>query len=924
MMLVNEAETRRKLIDPALKSAGWDVDNPAQVGIEIPVDGISGEPWNGVTDYCLYRSNGEIIAVVEAKKRSRDPNVAREQVAQYVAKIPQKQAQQTFTPFAFFSNGIDTYFKDPETNAPPRLVAGFFTPADLERLLYLRQNQRPFEQTTINAAIAGRTYQQLAIRKVIEAFAQNRRRALLVMATGTGKTRTTVALADLFLRANQARKVLFLADRDALVDQALRDGFQDFLPGEPSARIFSHTYDPTKRLYVATLQTMNNIFPQFSPAAFDLIVVDEAHRSIFNKASEIWDYFDARMIGLTATPAEFIDRDTFRIFDCPDHAPTFLYTFREAVDEKHLVDFHLYKAKTGFQRDGIKGVDLSEEAKNSLIEQGIDPEELDYSGTELEKTVSNKDTLRQQWEEFMEVCTKDASGMIPCKSIVFAMTQEHAKRLLLTFEEMYPQYANMAQIITSDTERVRDGSWGDGLISKFKKNDMPRIAISVDMLDTGIDVPEVMNLAFMKPVQSRIKLWQMIGRGTRNDEACKYRDRLPERGKTEFKIIDFWQNDFERQTEDATPTTLPVLVTIFNTRLKILESLLSQQNAPDAAQVKADLRRMIDRIPRDSFAVKRVLPEIEEAWADEFWNYLTVAKVAHLRAKVGPLLRLASAVDVAAETFTSKMERLKLQILQKAPKPDLLQSIAEDVSLLPDFVQKDAATKAVCELCLSPNLRNATFAQLTDVIEALAPEMKNRRERQSAFVTLDLPDIIAERGYITLSENGERVYVQEYRRRVEERIRPLTESHPTIAALREGREVTDEQLVVLERTLRENFPAPDAEATLINIRRAYGFQVGSFLAFLRHLLTLEGVPDYETIVRREWERHIAVHVPAYTADQIQFLRVVEEVFVRKGRLDLADLYDDAAIARLGANRVERLFTEPQIKELLAVSDKLAV
>src|SRR4029453_6422268 len=412
------------------------------------------------------------------------------------------------------------------------------------RLLFIRQHGIRLEAASINASIVERSYQHEAIRRVTEAFAKKKRRALLVMATGTGKTRTTMALIDLFQRTNQAQNVLFLADRDALVKQALTDGFKTHLPHQPGDRIYTHNIDTTKRLFVATEQTMNLCFDEFSPGFFDLIIFDEAHRSIFVRFTQVIDYFDARMIGPPGTPANFIDRDTFRIFDCANQTPTYLYTFKDAVNEGHLVDFSLYKAQTGFQRKGIKGVDLSEEDRNALIEQGIDPDSLDYAGTELEVDVSNKDTLRKQWEEVMEVCLKDQSGQLPGKTIVFAMTKHHAHRIAEVFEEMYPQNAGLVQVITSTTERVRDGSYGDGLITKFKKNNLPRIAISVDMLDTGIDVPGGVNLVLMKPGQSRIKLWQMIGRGTRNHEVCSYLDRLPDGKKTDFKILDFWQNDF--------------------------------------------------------------------------------------------------------------------------------------------------------------------------------------------------------------------------------------------------------------------------------------------------------------------------------------------------------------------------------------------
>ncbi len=457
--------------------------------------------------------------------------------------------------------------------------------------------------------------------------------------------------------------------RASSLDQATTDGFKAHLPHEPPVRpdLYTFNIDKTKRLFVATEQTMSLCYTKFSPGFFDLIVFDEAHRSIFKRFSEVIEYFDARMIGLTATPASFIDRDTFRVFNCEGGAPTFLYEYQQAVNDKFLVDFSLYQAQTGFQRTGIKGVDLTEEDRNALIDQGIDPDALDYTGTEIEVTVSNTDTLRKQWEEIMEVCLKDQSGQLPGKTIVFAMTKAHAHRVREVFEEMYPQHVGLAVIIASGTERVRDGSYGDGLITKFKKNNLPRIAISVDMLDTGIDVPEVVNLIFMKPVQSRIKLWQMVGRGTRNQAACRYFDRLPDGRKTEFKIIDFWQNDFNKRVDDKVPADMPVLVSLFNTRLKLLDSQLPDHQSEVFKQAENDLREMIGRVPLDSFPVKKVFGDIEHAWTDAFWTLLTPAKNEFLRLKVGPLLRFAANVDVAAETFTHKVERLKLQTLQGSP-----------------------------------------------------------------------------------------------------------------------------------------------------------------------------------------------------------------------------------------------------------------
>ena len=339
-----ERQTRKDLIDPALEKAGWgEVGESELIGIEIPVDGFDPEAWKvleaklrrlhdagvpydielpkGVSDYVLYRPNGEIIAVVEAKRTSVDPRLAEAQTHFYVTEI---EKQQSFRPFAFMTNGHDTYFWD-VGRANKRLVSGFFSPADLDNLLYSRQNQTPLFGAPINMDITDRVYQQEAIRRVCEVFEQGKRKALVVMATGTGKTRVAMSLVDIFLRTKQARHILFVADRDALVEQAKIEGFKAFVPDEPCARIHTYRIDKTNRLYVVTLQSLSKCFEQFTPAFFDLIIFDEVHRSIFNKWNEVLQYFDARMIVLTATPADFIDRNTFLEFDCHDELPTFLY-----------------------------------------------------------------------------------------------------------------------------------------------------------------------------------------------------------------------------------------------------------------------------------------------------------------------------------------------------------------------------------------------------------------------------------------------------------------------------------------------------------------------------------------------------------------------------------------------------------------------
>jgi len=518
----------------------------------------------------------------------------------------------------------------------------------------------------------------------------------------------------------------------------------------------------------------------------------------------------------------------------------------------------------------------------------------------------------------MEVCYKDQSGQLPGKTIVFALTKKHALRLADAFEEMYPQFPNLIQVITSDMERSRD------LIKNFKRNDMPRIAISVDLMDTGVDVPEVVNLVFMKPVQSRIKLEQMIGRGTRSQEACRYLDRLPEGKKEKFLIIDFWENQFNKAAEEVVAQDLPVLVKIFNTRLKLLEQYLSgslaDRSDEDYQQVIADVRSQIAQIPTDAFTVQKVYSQIEPAWTEGFWPHLTSNKLEFLRAKVAPLMRLVGGTDVPAATFINKVERLKLEILTDSVKPATLESIAEDVSRLPDFVLQDSQNRESVRICTSGRLQRATPAELNQVIADLAQQMRNRREKPNAFLEIDLKDAIAISGLITLGEGGEQVYVQEYRERVERKVLELVESHPTIVAIRNGETVSDLQLVVLERTLRQELGGSNLQLTESNIRKAFNLQVGSLLGFLRSLLELEALSDYETVVQRNFEQYIAER--QYNADQIRFLRAVQNVFLQKRRIEMADLYDEP-LDRFGEDAVERWFTEQDVQELLALTERLA-
>lgn len=912
---VSEAETRYSLIDPDLKKAGWNLSDRSQVGFEIPVDKYDGKLEAGITDYCLCRANGEVLAVVEAKRTSRDARVGQKQVEDYVSKIAKTQS---FSPFAFMANGNDIFFYDIGESAP-RHVAGFFSRENLDRLLYLKQNRIPLNTVQIKQSIVDRAYQAEAIRRISETIElKKKRKALLVMATGTGKTRTTMALIDVFLQARAAQKVLFLADRDALVQQAMTDGLKRHLPNEARGRIRTYDLDKTKRVFVSTLQTLEICFKEFTPGDFDLIITDECHRSIYNKFTDVLAYFDAVQIGLTATPAQFIDRDTFKFFDCENNAPTFLYPYEQAVKEEYLVDFNVYSAQTKFQRKGIKGVDLSEEDQNALRERGIDPEDINYEGTDLERKVTNRDTLRKQIEEFMEVCHKDSTGQIPGKSIIFAITQDHAMRIAEEFNKMYPEHqGRVVQVITSKMERTRE------LIDTFKKNDMPRIAVSVDMLDTGIDVPEVVNLAFMKPVNSQIKFWQMIGRGTRPHEACQNYSWLPNSRKESFLIVDFWEN-FEHfqmmPKDDKGPSQVPVLVTIFHTRLQKLQILLGDQASADFKRIVQDVRADIARIPTDSFTVKRSMSDLRQVMDDDFWNYLTEDKLELLRLKIAPLLRFVTGVNPKEAFFISKMERAELFLLQKKDLSALMESIREDVARLPSSLPQVKAVEEHRQNILANKFwTDLTLERLDTAKKALAPVMRLAEDIKTDPIELGLDDIIDSRRWIILRDKTgkQKIMIEEYKKQVEEKILELAEKHPTIKKLKAGETITADDLEDLDDTLEKELIHLGLDEE--NILKAFGVRVGNLVDFLKHILHLESLPTYASIVQRSFDAFILEH--NYNADQSRFLRVVQSVFLQRRKLELADLYEEP-FTNLGMNAVEKLFDNAEVEELITLTRRL--
>ena len=499
---MNEDQTRKEFIDPAMKRAGWKVgEGPGfnswgEFQIDFP-DGSS-----NYVDYCLMH-NGQVYAVVEAKKTIRGAEQGREQARKYAHDVQTYFQPDGPMPFIFYTNGHELHFWDEEGGYPSRQIksGNYPTPDDLQYMMWKKLNKESMMNTPIDENIAGRHYQIKAIRAVNERFEQSKfRESLLVMATGTGKTRTATALVDVMQKSKWAKRVLFLVDRRALRDQAL-SAYKEHL-NEPSTypKPGDSSFPLDRRVYVQTYQTMLGVIQKqenyVSPFFFDLIIADEAHRSLFNTFKEIIDYFDALKVGLTATPKDKVHASSYDLFNCADGLPTFEYSYQEAVTNNYLNDYEVLKVRTGVQIDGLKGIDISEEEREKLYQQGIDPDDIDYEGTDLEKIFTNKDTNRKVLMELMERGIMDESGTIPGKTIVFCANQNHAEFMKKLLDEMYPQYGGrLGEVITSRMERVHGKR---GLLDQFKNHDFPRIAFSVDMLDTGIDVREIVNLVFVR------------------------------------------------------------------------------------------------------------------------------------------------------------------------------------------------------------------------------------------------------------------------------------------------------------------------------------------------------------------------------------------------------------------------------------------
>ncbi len=926
----NEKQTRKEIIDKRLKQAGWNVYDRTQVIEEFDIivdenvvrEAPTQYAGHQFSDYVLLGKDGKPLAVVEAKKSSVDANVGKEQAKQYCYNIQKEKGGEL--PFCFYTNGHDIYFWD-LGNYPPKKVYGFPTRDDLERYSYIRKKRKTLSGEYINTKIAGRDYQIGAIRAVLEAIDQRKSRMLLVMATGTGKTRTCISLVDTLMRAGWVERVLFLVDRIALRDQAL-DAFKEHLPHEPRwPKQGEKEIKSDRRIYVSTYPTMLNIIRNeensLSPHFFDLIVIDESHRSIYNTYQEILDYFNTITLGLTATPTDVIDHNTFQLFDTEDGVPTFAYSYEEAVNHipPYLCNFQVMKIKTKFQDEGINKRTIALEDQKKLILEGKEIEEINYEGTQLEKKVINKGTNALIIREFMEESIKDANGVLPGKTIFFCTTKAHARRMQQIFDSLYPEYkGELAKVLVSEAPRVYGKG---GLLYQFVNNDMPRIALSVDMLDTGIDVRELVNLVFAKPVYSYTKFWQMIGRGTRLLEPTKLKPWCTE--KNNFLILDCWDN-FEyfklnpRGKENKGQIPLPVR--LFGIRLEKIETAIELNEIEISTKEIEKLKKQIDTLPQNSIVILDAKNELQRLEDDNFWNQLTSDKIEFLSSVVKPLFRTVSDTDFKAMRFEKDILEISLaKLTEDADKFDSLkESIIEEISELPLSVNIVAKEKELIKKSQTNHFWSViTENDFDELIIKIAPLMKFRESVVPlAPAKFNLKDIVSEKEFVEFGPQHEALSVAKYRELVEQRINELVLSNPILQKLKEGQEISSNEAEQLANELHNEHP----HITLDLLRRVYNHRKAQFVQFIKHIIGIEILESFPETVSKAFDDFISQH-SYLSSRQLQFLDLLKKYIIDKGELQKRNLIE-SPFTLIHPQGIRGVFSPAEIEEILVLTNKI--
>lgn len=913
----SEAETRDAFIDLLLAEAGWPLDQKRDR--EYPVKGMPNQAEEGFVDYVLWGDDGKPLAVIEAKRTKRDARVGQQQAKLYADCLEQEFGVR---PTIFYTNGYEHWLWD-DVNSPPRQVHGFLKKDELTLLHQRRSTKRKLADISIDAKVVERYYQTRAVKRVGEVFEkEGQRKALLVMATGSGKTRTVIALVDQLMRANWVKRVLFLADRVALVKQA-HNNFKKHLPTTPSANLIER-HDPAKndhngaRVCVATYPTMMGLINQlqngqrlYGAGHFDLIVIDEAHRSIYRKYRSIFDYFDSYLVGLTATPRDEIDRDTYSLFELEKGVPTDAYDLDEAVSDGFLVPPIPISVPLKFQREGIKYDDLSDDEKEQWDmlewEEGKLPaDQIDASA--INKWLFNADTVDKVLEHLMTQGLKVNEGDRLGKTIIFAKNHDHAMFIAKRFDENYPHLkGDFARVIDFKTE------YAQSLIDDFSVLDKsPHIAISVDMLDTGIDVPEVVNLVFFKIVRSKTKFWQMIGRGTR---LCPNLYG-PNRHKDQFLIFDFCQNfEFFNQNVNIKDGAVGVSLSqkLFAARVElsgIIEGLEAQGRPESLETLLSDTKAMlfdeVSGMSLENFLVRAKRRAVEQFQVRDAWDNLT-AEDRHVL--VNDIAGLPSAVgdsDISAKQFDYLILKGQLDLLENSASfascKEKCITIASCLETLGNVPMVAAEMTLILEIQteeywtdINPWMLETLRRRLRNLIKLIEGDAKQ-------IVYTDFTDEIGEGTTVVLPDAG----VGTDKARFQLKVRHFLQSHAdhiTILKLRRNEQLTPQDLEELERIMLEEAVATSVDLTAVRDGGGLGL-------FIRSLVGLE-----RDAAKRAFAGFLQGQNP--NANQIEFINLIVDHLTENGAMEPKRLYE-SPFTDLDDQGVGGLFPQAEVLQIVGV------
>lgn len=797
---LSEYKTRKLYIDAMLMEAGW-TEGKDWLN-EVELHGMPNQSGIGFADYVLYDDMHRPLAVIEAKRTCADVSRGRQQAKLYADLLEQKYKRR---PVIFLTNGFETHIIDGQY--PERPCAVIYSKRDLEKWFNLLAMRTSLEHVTVDKNIAGRYYQEAAIKAVCRSFDEkNRRKALLVMATGSGKTRTVIALCDCLLKAGWVKNILFLADRNSLVTQAKRS-FVNLLPSLSCTNLVEEKDNYNAHCVFSTYQTMMNCIDTVSDSQgklftcghFDLVICDEAHRSIYNKYRDIFSYFDAPLVGLTATPKDEIDKNTYEIFELENGVPTYGYDLAQAVKDGYLVDYVSVESKLKFMERGIVYDELSEEDKEAYEatfggEQGNLPEAINSSA--LNSWIFNEDTIKQVLNILMTNGIKIDYGQKLGKTIIFARNHDHAEKILEVFHKEYPSLPDYAKVI--DNYMI----YAQSAIDEFSDpKKLPQIAISVDMLDTGIDVPEVLNLVFFKKVMSKAKFWQMIGRGTR---LCP--GLLDGEDKQKFYIFDFCGNfDFFRMNKGkAAANTIPLQGAIFNLQFEISYKLQDMEYQTDrlTAYRKALVDRMsgkVRELPRDSFAVRQHLKYVELYSEPSGYHALTYEDTLLVREEVAPLIQ-PDGDEVNAVRFDALMYGIELAYLvgkkYSKARTDLNRKVA-GIAGMSNIPEIQAQSDLINKILHTDYVETAGINEFEEIREKLRDLMKYVSSEKVKYTTNFADELLSMEWKESELENDE---LKNYKAKAEHYIRQH-QDNPAIAKLKTNQPLTQADIEALEETL---------------------------------------------------------------------------------------------------------------------------